>query len=95
MPTQAQVEAQSEWGLGRRKFLRMTAAMALTVLLPGCQHPPATQPPTRPEVAETERYRKPSPWRIGRSGRGDINSWMIMCSAHIEYGIKERYREHF
>jgi len=92
-----QGKGQSERGLNRREFLRMTAGMAIALLLPGCRRiPPSQAPlPTHTGLLETERYKKKSPWRIGRSGRGDTTAWMVMLSAHIEYGIKEKYRDRF
>ncbi len=80
----------------RRDFLRMTAGATIAVLLPGCQRGPASLPTPRPSGwIDTQRYRKSPPWRIGRSGRGDINAWMVMFSAHIEFGIMEKYGEQF
>jgi len=97
MPTQVKDETQSKHALTRREFIGMTAGMALTLLLQACRQRPTSAPPMqRPSgPLDTEHYKKPSPWRIGRSGRGDINSWLVMLSAHIEYGVKEKYREHF
>ena len=97
MPTKVENRTRSEKVLTRREFIGMTAGMALTLLLQGCRQRPSSAPPTRSlsDSVDTEIYKKPGPWRIGRSGRGDINSWLIMLSAHIEYGVKEKYREHF
>jgi ribose transport system substrate-binding protein len=80
----------------RRRFLQLAAGTALTLLLPGCDRhrdEPIAEPPSG--WIETKRYRKPPPWRLGRSGRGDVNAWMVMLSAHIEYAAMERYRDHF
>lgn len=80
----------------RRGFLRMAAGTAIALLLPGCQRaPPAPPAPVPTGWIETERYKKSLPWRIGRSGRGDVSAWMVMFSAHIEYGIQEKYRDYF
>ena len=97
MIPKAQAKGLSERRLNRRDFLRMTAGMAIAVLLPGCRRVPPSRPvlPVHTGLVETERYKKSRPWRIGRSGRGDITAWMVMFSAHIEYGIKEKYRAYF
>jgi ribose transport system substrate-binding protein len=80
----------------RRQFLRFAAGTALTLLLPGCDRPHQEQIVTPPSARiETERYRKEPPWHLGRSGRGDVNPWMVMFSAHIEYAVAEKYRDDF
>lgn len=80
----------------RRDFLRWTTGAAIAVLLPGCQRsPPSLPAPVPSGWADTQPYKKSPPWRIGRSGRGDINAWMVMFSAHIEYGIMEKHRAQF
>ena len=80
----------------RRHFLRATTGAAIAVLLPGCQRSPPPPPTPLPSGwTDTQRYKKSPPWRIGRSGRGDINAWMVMFSAHIEFGIMEKYGEQF
>ena len=69
----------------------------MAVFLPACRRseaPPTVWPP-RAGWVETACYKKPGPWVIGRSGRGDTTAWMVMLSAHIEYGIKEKYRAAF
>ena len=97
MPTQVEDGTQSDQTLTRREFIGMTAGMALTLLLQGCRQRPSSAPPTRTPSGpvDIELYKKPGPWRIGRSGRGDINSWLVTLSAHIEYGVKVKYRELF
>lgn len=96
MTSPAQGKVQSDRGWNRRDFLRMTAGTVITLLLPACQRTlPSPPTPVQTGWIETERFKKSLPWRIGRSGRGDISAWMVMFSAHIEYGIKEKYREHF
>lgn len=85
----------------RREFMRLAGTVAglagVTVLLPGCQ--PAAQPtPTpalSPGMVDTSRYKKNPPWVVGRAGSGDVNAWMVMFSAHFEYGIKEKYKDKF
>jgi ribose transport system substrate-binding protein len=88
---------QSQRGLTRRDFLRMTAGMAIAALVPGCRRTSPAVPPSPVHTGwvETERYKKRPPWRIGRAGRGDLTSWPVMLSAHIEYGVREKYHEHF
>lgn len=81
----------------RRNFMRLGIGLAATLFLPGCS-PRPTPPlpePTRTSVADTSRYRKPGPWRLGRASRGDLSPWLIMLGAHIEYGVKEKYRDRF
>jgi ribose transport system substrate-binding protein len=96
MTPQAKDKRQSDRRWKRRDFLRATAGTLVALLLPGCQRTlPSTATPLPTDWIETDRYRRSLPWRIGRSGRGDINPWMVMFSAHIEYGIVEKHREHF
>ncbi|MEM4723664.1 MAG: substrate-binding domain-containing protein, partial [Candidatus Hadarchaeum sp.] len=89
------VHTTTQQKINRRDFIRMTAGVALALFVPACHRasPSAFVPPTG--WIETQRYRKAAPWRIGRSGRGNLSSWMIMFSAHIEYGIRVKYKEHF
>lgn len=82
-------------GINRRDFIRMAAGVALALFLPGCRRTASSTSVTPSGWVDTERYRKAKPWRIGRSGRGDLSPWMIMLSAHIEYGIKVKYKELF
>jgi ribose transport system substrate-binding protein len=84
-------------GWSRREFLRTAAGLAVVVLLPGCRRtaPSVLSMPTDAGWVETERYRKEPPWRVGRASRGDLSSWQLMLSAHIEYGITEKYRQYF
>ena len=84
-------------GLSRRDFFRTAMGLAITVLLPGCRRgvPTVTPVPGGDVRVNTERYRKDPPWRVGRAGRGDLSSWQVMLSAHIEYGINEKYRQYF
>jgi len=80
----------------RRQFLQLAASAAFTLLLPGCDRPHQKQVVKPPSGwTDTARYRKEPPWRLGRSGRGDVNPWMVMFSAHIEYAAVEEYRDHF
>ena len=81
----------------RRDFLRTAAGLAITILLPGCRRRQPTVPtaPAEGGWVETGRYRKDPPWRVGRATRGDMSSWQVMLSAHIEYGVKEKYRQYF
>ncbi|MFQ5914369.1 MAG: substrate-binding domain-containing protein [Nitrospinota bacterium] len=48
-----------------------------------------------PGMVDTSRYKKPPPWTVARAGLGDLNAWMVMFSAHYEYGIKEKYKNLF
>jgi ribose transport system substrate-binding protein len=88
-------EGPRRWS--RREFLRTAAGLAVAVLLPGCRRrvPSVLTVPTAAGLVQTERYRKDPPWRVGRVSRGDLSSWQIMLSAHIEYGITEKYRQYF
>lgn len=67
------------------------------MLLPGCRRAaPSPSPlPVHTGLLDTQRYRKEAPWKLGRSGRGDTTAWMVMFSAHIEYGVKEKHRQRF
>ena len=92
----ARGKGESPHSLTRREFVRLTAGAALTVLLPGCRRAPRAEPlPAHAGLVDTTRFKKAVPWRLGRSGRGDTTSWMVMFSAHIEYGAKEKYKAHF
>ncbi len=84
-------------GWSRREFLRTAAGLAIAVLLPGCNRDGPSTPsvPITTGPVNTERYRKDPPWRVGRVGRGDLSSWQIMVSAHIQYGVTEKYRQSF
>jgi len=88
---------RSERKLTRREFVGVAAGTTLALLLPGCRRAASPQRPSREPTqgTGTVRYGRPRPWRMGRSGRGDISSWIVMFSAHIEYGIKEKYAECF
>ena len=80
----------------RRRFLQFAASTAITLLLPSCdRHPPKRVPLPRSGWIETERYRKQPPWSLGRAGRGDVNPWMVMFGAHIEYAVVEKHRDLF
>lgn len=95
--TQDQRQKAGPLRWSRREFLRTAAGLAITVLLPGCRPAVPSTPsvPTAANWVETERYRKDAPWRVARAGRGDLSSWQVMLSAHIEYAITEKYRQHF
>nr|MBC7246117.1 substrate-binding domain-containing protein [Chloroflexota bacterium] len=84
-------------GVKRRDFIKMTAGAALVLFLPGCRRTILT-PSSLPAPTgwiDTQCYKKAPPWRIGRSARGDLSPWLVMLSAHIEYGIKEKYKGRF
>lgn len=84
-------------GIKRRDFIRIAAGVALSLFLPSCGRKAPSSPvsPKPNGWVDTERYRKAEPWRIGRCGRGDLSPWMVMLSAHIEYGIKVKFKERF
>jgi ribose transport system substrate-binding protein len=84
-------------GWSRREFLRTAAGLAIAVLLPGCDRGGTSTPwvPTATGLVDTGRYRKDPPWRVGRVGRGDLSSWQLMVSAHIQYGVTDKYRQFF
>jgi len=81
--------------LSRRDFLVGLGAAGLCTLLGGCR---STEPPATPVSTPTtgpQGYRQTPPWRIGRSGLGDLSSWWIMYSAHLEYAMKELHQGRF
>jgi len=80
----------------RRRFLQLAAGTVLTLLLPGCARQ-RQEPLPQPTVGriDTQPYRKQPPWHLARSGRGDVNPWMVMLSAHIEYAAVEKHRHEF
>jgi ribose transport system substrate-binding protein len=91
-------QEQGAWACNRRDLLRMAAGTAITLLLPSCRKGeprPAVTEPLPEGWRDTLPYRKAPPWRLGRSSRGDISSWMVLFSAHIEYGVREKYRQQF
>ena len=97
MRSEAGQPGKGRWQLKRREFLRLSAGTVVTILLPGCRRTPSS-PPARASVSgpmETARYKKPGPWKLGRSGRGDMTAWMVMYSAHVEYGAREKFRQCF
>jgi len=97
MAEQARHNGQGPAVLERREFLRLAAGTILTIFLPGCRHAPALTPSPSVDTGwvDTTPYRQAPPWRFGRSGRGDVNAWMVMLSAHVEYGVQEKYRGSF
>ena len=84
--------------MSRREFLRLAAfaasGMGVAVLLPGCA-PQATPTPmvAGAGMVDTTKYKKNSPWLIGRAGCGDTNEWMVSFSAHFEWKFKEVYKD--
>ncbi|MGQ0569102.1 MAG: substrate-binding domain-containing protein [Armatimonadota bacterium] len=88
--------------LTRREMMRLAgglaAATGLTLVLPENRvfHLGVAQAGQAPGgMVDTSKYKKPGPWTVGRAGSGDVNAWMIMFSAHYEYGFKERYKGKF
>ncbi|MDQ7844263.1 MAG: substrate-binding domain-containing protein [Armatimonadota bacterium] len=85
--------------LTRREMMRLAggllAAGGLTLLLPEGRIFPLSTAEGAVGMVDTSRYKKPGPWTVGRAGAGDVNAWMIMFSAHYEYGIKERHKGKF
>jgi ribose transport system substrate-binding protein len=75
----------------------MAAGTAIAVLLPGCTPAAAPQAPEPLPQGwiDAGRFAKNPPWKLGRSSRGDISAWMVMFSAHVEYGVQEKYRSFF
>lgn len=89
-----------DYRLTRREFVRAAAiaasGAAVSVILPGCKQQQPTPVPAAelaPGMVDTAKYKKPSPWVIGRAGCGDTNSWMVSFSAHFEWSFKERYKD--
>ena len=97
MPDAAQ--AAKTWipRYGRRAFLRLAAGTAAGLWLSSCRRTPGpiTPEPIPGGLVDTATFRRAPPWRLGRSSRGDVSSWMVMFSAHVEYGIQEAYRSQF
>jgi ribose transport system substrate-binding protein len=89
--------------MSRRDFLRLggiSLAAGAVLFLPGCQPAPGAEVTTGETellagMIDTSSYQKASPWTVGRAGSGDLNAWMVMFSAHFEYGIKEKYKDLF
>lgn len=97
--------------MSRREFLRAiglgAGAAGVSLLLPSCA--PATPTPTaEPEaeaegpaiepgagVVDTSAYRKDPPWRIARSGMGEVNSWQAIATLHFDYYVREKYKDLF
>lgn len=90
-PQGSEIEASYRAGLSRRRFLVGLGAAGLSALLAGCDvgHFPST-PTSTPRQSP-----KPEPWQIGRSGLGDLSSWWIMQSAHLEYALNDLYKTRF
>ena len=97
MKSEAGQPGKERWQLTRREFLRLSAGTVVTILLPGCRRTPSSPPALAPYFGpmETARYKKPGPWKLGRSGRGDLTAWMVMYSAHVEYGAREKFQQCF
>ncbi len=93
----ARIKGAGGWEVSRRQFMHMAGAAALALLVSGCQRAasPNLPSPLHTGWIDTKRYRKNGPWKLGRSGRGDMTAWMVMFSAHIEYGVKEKYCQLF
>ena len=91
--------------MSRREFLKaIGVAAGATLILPSCviQQPmpaPAAATPAPVSLSagmvDTSAYKKDSPWAIGRSGMGEVNSWQVMATLHFEYGVKEGTSEPF
>lgn len=83
----------------------------ISIILPGCGQansaPATTTATAKPAttatsashvpqgMVDTERYKKPGPWTVGRAGAGDVNAWMVMLSATYNYAIKDKYKTLF
>lgn len=88
--------------LSRREFLRAvglaSASAGVTLLLNSCA-PAATPTPAAAEVSlgmvDTSQYKKPSPWKIARSGMGEVNSWQVIATLHFDYYVKTKYKDLF
>ena len=74
----------------------MVCLAILAGLLSGCKAPEPTPTPV-PELTagmvDTTEYKKEPPWKIGRAGCGDTNSWMVSFSAHFDQAFTEKYAD--
>jgi ribose transport system substrate-binding protein len=91
--------------MSRREFIKAlglaAGAAGATLVLPGCA-PQAPAPAAGTPAAslgagmvDTSAYKKDTPWTIGRSGMGELNSWQVMATFHFDYGVKEKYKDSF
>ncbi len=97
MPQVAQAARHRGPRYARRVFLRLAAGATASLFLPACRHTAlsTTPEPIQRGWTDTSAFRRASPWKLGRSSRGDINPWMVMFSAHVEYGVQEAYHPQF
>ena len=88
-------KADGYTALSRRDFLVRLGAAGLAALLASCDiTEPADTPVFTPAVTSGQ-WQKPPPWRVGRSGLGDLSSWWVMQSTHLEYAMKEMSKTRF
>ena len=89
--------------LSRRDFLRLVGLGAtsagVSLILNACA--PATPTATAGEsqtgigLVDTSKYKKNPPWKIARSGMGELNSWQAIATLHFDYYVREKYKDLF
>ncbi len=88
----------------RREFLRAIGVGAgvagVSLLLPSCAPANAPAPSTSTTSAgigmvDTSAYKKNSPWKIARSGMGEVNSWQAIATLHFDYFVRTKYKDLF
>ena len=88
--------------LNRREFLRMvglaSASAGVSLLLNSCA-PAAAPTPAAAEVSlgmvDTSKYKKEPPWKMARSGMGEVNSWQVIATVHFDYYVRTKYKDLF
>lgn len=83
--------------MSRREFMQLLAIAAGGAALAGCGTPtPTPGAKIVPSgMTDTSKYAKKPPWTIAFSSQGPTNSWIVMLEAHIEYAVKEKYKDLF
>jgi ribose transport system substrate-binding protein len=90
--------------MSRRDFIKAVGLVAgtagVTLILPSCaQKPEPAKAPAGAALStgmvDTSKYKKNSPWKVGRSGMGEVNSWQVIATLHFTYGIQTKYKGMF
>ena len=79
--------------MSRRDFIKAVGvaggAAGVTLILP-------TKAPSAPTgMVDTSKYKKSPPWKAGRSGMGEVNSWQVIATLHFSYGVQTKYKGMF